>query len=464
MTAEERQQIVADVLSAIRTNSALITDLTEVQTIPESSYIELSNGKRIAADTLKRIMQDAIVEDAVTPALGSERSARIAADEAEEAARIAADDAMSALITLLQTACGNLERDKFDKANVVEADGGSSEHVMSQGYVSGKFNSLWIALGKIRLSLGTGSANTVVLTFTDEFGRASSITLPKATTSAAGVMSAADKAALDRHSEDISGLQDAEVTGVSLETGTENATIVIATNGDGADYGVTIPKAGTVPTGETDPVAGVMSASQAQDLADVVLEVFPLVVAVASSNAGIYEKGQTVTPAVVLNITRRGINVASEATITTPMTVDGSNLSYEAITENTSFNISVTHKGSTVAVAQQQYRFVNYVYGDVISAVPDDVVAAIAASVTLHELSTRTTYSGTLPKNKMFLFAVPGNVTLLCKHSETGANISGCITGTAMVPRQCDPETTDPYSYIIVPSSDVAWNFKITNS
>jgi hypothetical protein len=421
MTQAEKQELLEEVLSSLRTNSAKIEDLTEVTEVPDGSYIELSGGKKIEADTFREVIQGAIYN--------------------------ALEDAINA---------------KVDKTSVVQTTGDSESAVMSQDAVTTLLSALGVKIGNINLTLGTSTANNVVLTFTDDDGNSTSITLPTVTTSAAGVMSAADKTALDGLVADMPGVKSAKVTGASLQTDDDSATIVI--EAAGGNNSVTLPKAGTIPTGETDPVAGVMSASQAQDLADVVLEVFPLVVTVTSSNAGVFEIGQSVTPAVALSIMRRGVSVASEATITTSMTVDGTNLSYEAITENTSFNISVAHKGSTVAVAQQQYRFFNYVYGDVLSAAPADIVAAISGASTLKELSARTTYNGTLAANKLFLFAVPGNVNLVCRHSETGAVISGCTTGTALVPRVNDANTEDSYSYIIVPASDVAWNFKITNT
>lgn len=447
MTNEELQEIIAAVLSAIRENSAQITDLTEVVAVPEDSYIELSGGRKISADNLRQEIQDAILERAVSPEMSAERTERENAD-----------DALSASIETLRTAVGG----KLDKTDIVEASGNSATKVMSQGYVSMMLNALGVRVGKIRVALGTNSADGVVILFTNDMGQTTSLTLPGASVSEAGVMTAADKAKLQGLDRDVTDLIDARITGTSIESGAESATIRLATGK--AAHEIEIPKAGSVPVGEENPVAGVMSAQQARDLEDVVLEVFPLKVAVVSSNAGSYEKGEEVIPSVTLSITRRGVDVTAEATITTPMVVDGNILSYEAIAENTSFNVSVAHRGATISVSQLQYRFFNYVYGDILDAMPEDIVSAISASGSLRELSGRTTYSGTLAANKMFLFAVPGNISLFCRHTETGAAISGCTTGMALVPRQCDPSTKDYYSYIIVPSSDVAWNFKITNS
>ena len=256
-------------------------------------------------------------------------------------------------------------------------------------------------------------------------------------------------------------MQDAVITGVSVEATGNAATLCLETH-DETDHNVELPVAGTVPDGQDNPVAGIMTAGQAKDLEDIILEVFGLVASVTYSNAGYYEKGSTVRPYATLSITRRGVDVSSEATVVTPMTVEGNTLSYEAITENTSFNISVSHKGKTIPLPALQYRFVNYVYGEVLSDVPVDVANSLANARTLHELSTRTTYSGTLQAGKLFLFGVPGNVTLVCRHTETGAVIP-CTTGTELV-RRNNSDETDSYSYIIVPASDIDWNFTISNS
>lgn len=459
MTTEEKQEIVSDVISAIRTNSAQIIDLTEVLTIPDGANIELSGGKRIAAATLLTLLQTAIMEDAVSPAIAS-----------EAAARDAEDDALAALITALQTAVDGLGSSKFNKSDVVQVTGTSTTQVMSQDAVTTQLGTINTKLGNIAVALGSSNASKVILLFTDQAGTTASIEIGVATSSAAGVMSADDKTALDKAVTDIASLQDSEITGASLETDDDSATIVLAT-GDNNGREVTIPKAGTIPDGETDPVAGVMSVGQAQDLEAVVLHVFPLEVAVSSSNAGTYEKGSTVVPDITLNITRRGEGVARSVTLDTVLHIGATTdntikLDYQQVTENTTFNIAVSHRGSTVNVAQQQYRFVNYVYGDVLSAAPGaaSIASLLRAATTLKQLSTSTTYNGTLQAGKFFLFGVPGNVTLVCRHSETGAIISGCTTGTVQVGRQNDAVTTDLYSYIVVPSSDVAWNFKITNS
>lgn len=438
MTAEEKQEIVSEVISSIRTNSAQILDLTEVQELPSGGYIELSGGRRISASVFLTLIQAAIVEGSITP--------------------------LTSRVGTLENNVLALNTNKFDKANVVEASGNSSELVMSQKYVTMLLNSLGIRLANINVAKGTNGTTNFEIRFTNEQGSTTTITLTAATASKAGLLSAADKTSL----EDLKG---AKVTNMRVDTGEESVSVVVENVTLGDAFAAVIPKAGTIPDGETDPVAGVMSAEQAQDLDAVVLQVFPLEVNVEGSNAGLFEKGTLVTPLVKLNITRRGVGVARSVTLDTVLhvgtTTDNTiNLDYHQVSENTTFGIAVSHKGSTVNVPQQQYKFVNFIYGDVLSSAPEiaNIATLLRASITLRQLSTSTTHSGTLQAGKFFIFGVPGNVTLMCRHSETGAVISGCTTGTVQVARQNNAEITDLYSYIVIPSSDVAWNFKITNS
>lgn len=353
MSEQEKQEILDELLSSLRTNSVLITDLTEVQSLPENCYIELSGGKRIRADVFQDVIREAIY---------------------------------SALIDAINT--------KLSADSVVQVTGESTTLVMSQAAVTSLLTALSEEVGHIDFELGTGAQDKIVLVFKDKDNTAHSITLNAATRSSAGAM----------------------------------------------------------------------SAQQAKDLEDVMLEVYPLQASFSASNAGVYEKGQSVTPSATIAVTRRGVSVLSEATITTPMTVASNQLSYEAVTENTSLNVSVSHEGSVVTLPALRYTFLNYVYGEVLSDVPADIAQAIAGASTLAELSDRTTYEGSLAANKLFLFAVPGNVNLVCRHAGTDSIITGCTTGTVEnLPRQ-NNTGSDLYSYIIVPSSDIAWNFKITNS
>lgn len=437
MTSEEKQEIVQEVLSAIRTNSAQITDLTEVQEIPTGGYIEISGGRRISANIFLSLIQTAIEVGLVTP--------------------------LNQRVNTLETNVNSLISNKFDKSSVVQSQGSSQTLVMSQKAVTDILNTLNVQIGRINVAKGENNTTVYEVKYTNTNGTVSTITIPSATLSKAGLLSAQDKT----HLEDL--ITD-KITNIVIEPSPNDVSVQLPRNDDDTLEAV-IPTAGTIPEGEESPVAGVMSAEQAQDLDAVVLQVFPLEVTVASSNAGLFEKGTSVTPNVKINIMRRGEGVARNASLVSTMRVaqEADNylqLTYDAITENTSFNIAVSHKGSTVNVPQQQYRFVNFIYGDVLSAAPEpgSIATHLREARTLSQLSTSTTYNGTLQAGKFFIFGVPGNVTLMCRHSETGAIISGCTTGTVQVPRQNNYDVTDLYSYIVVPSSDVAWNFKITNS
>ena len=437
MTSEEKQEIVQEVLSAIRTNSAQITDLTEVQEIPTGGYIEISGGRRISANIFLSLIQTAIEVGLVTP--------------------------LNQRVNTLETNVNSLSSNKFDKSSVVQSQGSSQTLVMSQKAVTDILNTLNVQIGRINVAKGENNTTVYEVKYTNTNGTVSTITIPSATLSKAGLLSAQDKT----HLEDL--ITD-KITNIVIEPSPNDVSVQLPRNDDDA-FEAVIPTAGTIPEGEESPVAGVMSAEQAQDLDAVVLQVFPLEVTVASSNAGLFEKGTTVTPDVRIDIMRRGVTVKDYASLSSTLrvvgeTTNGLRLGYDAITENTSFNIAVSHKGATVNVPQQQYRFVNFIYGDVLSAAPEpgSIATHLREARTLSQLSTSTTYSGTLQAGKFFIFGVPGNVTLMCRHSETGAIISGCTTGTVQVPRQNNYDVTDLYSYIIVPASDVAWNFKITNS
>ena len=437
MTSEEKQEIVQEVLSAIRTNSAQITDLTEVQEIPTGGYIEISGGRRISANIFLSLIQTAIEVGLVTP--------------------------LNQRVNTLETNVNSLSSNKFDKSSVVQSQGSSQTLVMSQKAVTDILNALNVQIGRINVAKGENNTTVYEVKYTNTNGTVSTITIPSATLSKAGLLSAQDKT----HLEDL--ITD-KITNIVIEPSPNDVSVQLPRNDDDA-FEAVIPTAGTIPEGEESPVAGVMSAEQAQDLDAVVLQVFPLEVTVASSNAGLFEKGTTVTPDVRIDIMRRGVTVKDYASLSSTLrvvgeTTNGLRLGYDAITENTSFNIAVSHKGATVNVPQQQYRFVNFIYGDVLSAAPEpgSIATHLREARTLSQLSTSTTYSGTLQAGKFFIFGVPGNVTLMCRHSETGAIISGCTTGTVQVPRQNNYDVTDLYSYIIVPASDVAWNFKITNS
>lgn len=69
MTTEEKQEIINAVLSAIRTNSKTITQLTPVTEMSDDDYIELSGGRRVAYPVLMAILDTYVTAEAMTDAM-----------------------------------------------------------------------------------------------------------------------------------------------------------------------------------------------------------------------------------------------------------------------------------------------------------------------------------------------------------------------------------------------------------
>jgi len=229
---------------------------------------------------------------------------------------------------------------------------------------------------------------------------------------------------------------------------------------------------GGLPATPTTP--GLMSAADKNMFDDMVTEVFPLTVAVASSNAGTYEVGDaqhSVTPQIVLSITRKGADVSSSAQTTSSqgeVQPDHKTIIGSALTSGTTtFQISVSQGGQTVNAPNQVFDFMNYMYYGEVSTKPASAtaVATLCQNGTLSkQLSRATTKTSTnLAANKYYVFAVKGSVNLVCRHAGTDAVVTGCTTETATIQR-VNQSGSDSYSYIIVEKSASAWSFKITNS
>lgn len=229
---------------------------------------------------------------------------------------------------------------------------------------------------------------------------------------------------------------------------------------------------GGLPATPTTP--GLMSAADKNMFDDMVTEVFPLTVAVASSNAGTYEVGDaqhSVTPQIVLSITRKGADVSSSANTTSSegtVQSDHKTIIGSALTSGTTtFQISVSQGGQTKNAPNQVFDFMNYMFYGEVSTKPASAtaVATLCQNGTLgKQLSRATTKTSTnLAANKYYVFAVKGSVNLVCRHAGTDAVVTGCTTGTATIQR-VNNSGSDSYSYIIVEKSASAWSFKITNS
>ena len=219
---------------------------------------------------------------------------------------------------------------------------------------------------------------------------------------------------------------------------------------------------------------GLMRASDKMLFDDVVTEVFPLTVAIESSNAGTYEIGDaqhSVTPEIQLSITRKGSDVASSANVVPSSGNVSSNkkvITNSAIYSGTkTINVTVVQGGQTKLVSAT-WKFLNYRYYGVINSATEPSAAQIKTmcenGTLTKQLSSVTTMGDTaLAANKCYVFVVPGtNISLNVKNAKSGNVISGCTTGTVTIKRV---NGTDDVAckYVIVPASAISWNFMITN-
>ena len=222
----------------------------------------------------------------------------------------------------------------------------------------------------------------------------------------------------------------------------------------------------------TPETPGLMSAQDKGLLDDVVTEVFPVTVAIVSSNAGTYEIGSRKTPTIELSITRKGADVSDDAEVVfTPD--DGSfednvYTGAEILSGSKTYQISVTQGGQTVSAPNQKFEFMNYRYYGVVSSAPADAAAvkALCQNGTLSkQLSNSTALGDTeLAANKYYVFVIPNtSVNLVVKNAKSGNTISGCTVGTVEIPRVNGSANVN-YKYVIVPASSISWTFKITNS
>ena len=216
---------------------------------------------------------------------------------------------------------------------------------------------------------------------------------------------------------------------------------------------------------------GVMTKEDKALFDDMVTEVFPLTVAVASSNAGTREVGTSVIPNIVLGITRKGADVSFSANTTSSegtVQSDHKTIIGSALTSGTTtFQISVSQGGQTKSIPNQVFDFMNYMYFGETSTKPANAtaVATLCQNGSLSKQLSRDTKkaSTNLAANKYYVFAVKGSVNLVCRHAGTDAVVTGCTTGTTTIQR-VNNSGSDSYSYIIVEKPNSAWSFKITNS
>ena len=184
--------------------------------------------------------------------------------------------------------------------------------------------------------------------------------------------------------------------------------------------------------------------------------------------AGTSERGTTFVPVVRISIKWKDNNVAAQSTVTvTPaVTLATNNEAFTGatISNDTTYKVSVNYDGINGNFPDISYIFREYRYRGELSSVPSDYVSAIKGLDTQELNETATLGSTNLPANKYYLFAVVGNKKLVCRHAATGGLISGTVTGTCQIPRQNGTKNDNTYSYILVPKSEIAWAFTITNS
>ena len=391
MTTEERQEIISAVLSSIKTNSRLITDLTEVTTIPGESYIELSGGRRIKGTTLATILQQAIMNDAVVPTLAEEKKQREAADTI-----------IKSLIEGLSDKYTTLDGKKFDKAKVVQESGDGTDCVMSQNAVTSYMNQLRQSIDRVKIEPGTITDNSISLSFTDSNGNSGVIMLGSATMQKAGVM----------------------------------------------------------------------SATQAKNLASVFEKNFPIEIVEEWSNQGVFEEGDEVSATIRMKIVKNGVDVYNKCIIRTNMIPQHDEISGEVYFESEALagsyvvpTIEVSMNGETL-FRSYEYRFAKFVYGT--SYYDDGVLdpkTLLGPGCDIEEL--REDNSSDLELTRLspyigYIFAVP-EITHLYVYDESGAEVDGCEQGNIDIARQCDPSKKDRYTYVIVPVSPRPWRFRITN-
>lgn len=217
---------------------------------------------------------------------------------------------------------------------------------------------------------------------------------------------------------------------------------------------------------------GLTAVNAQQAFAEIAREIYPLTVEVASSNAGTREIGTSVTPNIVLGITRKGADVSSSANTTSSegtVQSDHKTIIGSALTSGTTtFQISVTQGGQTKSAPNQVFDFMNYRYYGVINSTTEPTkaqVKTLCENGTLTKQLSRSTKMGAtdLAANKCFVFVVPNtSVNLIVKNAKSGNPISGCTVDTVTVNR-VNGTAEVSCKYVIVPAGSAAWTFEITN-
>lgn len=218
-----------------------------------------------------------------------------------------------------------------------------------------------------------------------------------------------------------------------------------------------------------------------QKLEILLTQVFPVTVGITSqSGFGVHELGDVVTPTVSWRVTRE---IGDEITDTqvTPQSNSGSvwtspgdapikgitTYTWPSPSVNTSYRVIVSSpEFQNLTVGPLTVKFTRYRYYGILSSHPESITETLVKSLGTSELSDSGTLGNTsLASGKYFLFVVPGVKNLVVRHAGTDGIVDS-EKGTIEIHRKngTDLESGYSYSWVLVPSSSVAWSFKITGS
>lgn len=363
MTNEEKQEIVAAVLSAIRTNSVRITDLTEVQETNAGSYIEISGGKRISADNLKAIIQAAIIAASVTPLAARVDTLQNSLTE-EATARGDADQALQNAVAVLED---NMFSD-FDSVEsdtqitlVIALDGGGTSNVVIGAVTSVKAGLMTPAM----LAALNGAVSDILQQaqmVLELYNMFNALDFSTAGITEGGTTQEAINVELRKGIKSI-GVQYGDATNIVLETEKIN----------GNEGTVSIPSA-------TPQAAGAMSAEQAALLADLsgrvdALEAGKATFSLSASPSSMwYGETKDITLTAIASMTASSITIKKgSTTVNTGSNVASLSYADNDVSTSQSYSATAVIKGTTknasasVSIIYPKYIGAGMVYGDVVT-------------------------------------------------------------------------------------------------
>ena len=207
MTEQELQSIINAVLSAIRTNSRSIGQLTAVLSLSDNDYFEVAGGKKVAYSVLRDLISAAANVD----------SESIQADIAKTVLQSVSFAVTSTTATL------SIKQQGYDAKTVSVPVATDSQSGIITATDKVKLDSAYTtaqSAANSAMNAATAAANAVIDTLTFTAGTSNvtvSIkqhgftavvgTIPAATTSSAGVMTADDKTMLEDHEERLDSLE-----------------------------------------------------------------------------------------------------------------------------------------------------------------------------------------------------------------------------------------------------------------